>query len=125
MMVRRIEFDPSNEQSRERFYILYQGFVIAGHADPREGPKGMVVVRKEATILRKMQGISEPELNSDGSLTGWRVLTGSLMVLEQPEYELLKKYVDRGGWASVASPKIVDTYDWLDAIPLVEGKVDG
>lgn len=125
-MVRRIEFNDADDlTNKHRFYLMYQGFVTGGQSDVREPPKGMVIVRREAKLLEKLEGISEPEIGAEGQPTGYRVLTGNLLILEQPEYELLKKYLDRAPWAAMAARKIIDLWDWLDSIPLVEGKVDG
>lgn len=124
MKVKRLEFNPDSPESSERFMLLYQGFLAGGQLhDPRDGAKGMIVIRREARILDKFEGISEAL--PDRLIGEDRVLRGELMVLEQPEFELLVKYFERAPWTTKISRKIVDVSDWLSSLPLLEEKANG
>jgi hypothetical protein len=100
-----------NEQARERFTLLYQGFIAGGNSPAQ---KGMEVVRREARVLDKLDAVSEPSVN------GLRALREGehAVVLEQPEYELVKRYFENAPWAVHVSRQVVSVSDWLSAIPL-------
>lgn len=107
MKLRNLVF---TEAEREFFPLIYQGFLHGGN-----GPqaKGMEVLRREVRILDKLEAISE---DRDGD----RILTTvpAVVLLEQPEYELLRRYFENTPWTTAVSRKIVNIADWLSAIPL-------
>lgn len=111
MRHRRLEFHDT-PQDKEAFGFIYQGFLNGGNGAQA---KGMEVMRREATILDKL------DEHSVEDETGARVLRGpAVVLLTQPEYELLKKYFENTPWTTKVSRRVVGISDWLAAIPLEE-----
>lgn len=117
-MVRKLKFEDTPE-GRQRFYMLYQGFITGGN---NAGQKTMNTVRNESRILEKFEKISIVETKNDEQQTptGFRtMLAGPQEVdLEQPEYELLKKYFESAPWTVSAATKVVNIFDWYSSIQL-------
>jgi len=119
MKARIVEFSDT-EESREHFALIYQGFLSGGNGP---GAKPMDVIRREATILDKMEAISYEEMDQESNQpTGKRLLHPGeqRLSLSQPEYELLKRYFENTPWTTKVSRKVVEISDWLSAIPLGE-----
>lgn len=110
MRMRRLEF---GETDGEKFNMIYQGFLLGGN-----GPssKGIDVFRREVKVLDKLDAISTEK--EDGS----RVLNEGpqSILLEQPEYDLLKKYFENTPWTTKVSRQVVNISDWLASIPVEE-----
>lgn len=101
------------EDGREMFALLYQGFLNGGNGPQ---PKGMEVIRREVRILDKLDAIS-----SVGESGERKMNPGAQEVqLEQPEYELLKRYFENTPWTTAVARKVVNIADWLAAVPLEE-----
>jgi hypothetical protein len=111
MKTRILKF--ASDEEREMFPMLYAGFMNGGN-----GPqaKGMEVTRREVRILDKLDAVSEDNEVGD------RVLkSGSHdVVLEQPEFELLKRYFENTPWTTKVARQVVNISDWLAAIQLEE-----
>lgn len=111
MKIRRLVFDES-ESDRWMFPLLYSGFLNGGNSP---NAKGMEVLRREARILDKLEAISVDEGPERVLKSGPQEVT-----LEQPEYELLKRYFENTPWTTAVSRKVVNISDWLSAIQLEE-----
>lgn len=112
MKLRVFDFDETPEQ-RDRFPLIYQGFVVGGDSIKS---KGMEVTRREARILDKLEAISDEDAD-----LGRKLKPGpQRFELEQPEYELLLRYFEATPWSTRVSRKIVAVHDWMKAIPLDE-----
>lgn len=120
MRIRKLVFNDTPE-AREDFALLYQGFMTGGNAAPS---KGMEITRREAKILDKLDAISE-DFGGNGKcdtcgqpVPTQRVLRmGAQQIeLEQPEYDLVKKYFEATPWTVRASRRVVSISDWLASI---------
>jgi hypothetical protein len=112
------------EGDQEKFALLYQGFLNGGTGQSR----GLEVMRREARVLDKLDAISQPEIiQIDGKTveTNDRVpkLGEQVLLLEQPEYELLKAHFEATPWTTRVVRKVVSICDWLSAIPLEDNGV--
>jgi hypothetical protein len=124
MRVRKLRFGESADDS-ENFSLLYSGFVTGGNGP---GPKGMEVIRREGRILDKLEAISveigtNEICNECGQVNQVRrvLMPGAQEIeLDQPEFELLKKYFEATSWTTRVSRRIVNISDWLSSVP-VEG----
>lgn len=116
-MKRTITFDTG--QNREAFPLLYQGLLNGGN-----GPsaKGIQTLRTEVRILDKLDAISEPEyIEVEGAkvATDARLLKDGpqSLTLEQPEFDLLKRYFENTPWTTRVARQVVNIVDWLATIP--------
>lgn len=123
MRVRTLTFDDSTE-SRERFSLIYQGFVTGGN---QPNAKTMEIMRREAAVLSKLESISEDtderQCDSCGQLVRSKreVMPGSHeLQLSVPEWELLKQYFERTPWTVRMSSKVIDISDWLASLPAAQ-----
>lgn len=121
MRVRTLQFNDTPED-REKFELIYQGFVTGGNGT---GSKGIEERRREVTILRKMEAISseveESKCESCGNVQRpKRVLNDGPQSLELtvPEFEITKKYFEATPWTMRVSGKIVDISDWMLEAPI-------
>ena len=111
------------EGDRDKFKFLYTGFLNGGNGT---NAKGVEVLRREGRILDKLEAISTEELIINGSdtpvLTGERILKEGPqeLSLEEPEYQLLQKYFQNTPWNTKVARQVVNTIDWLAAVPLEE-----
>ena len=130
MKTRTLVFgEPDDKTAAERYELIYQGFVTGGNADPR---KGMEVIRREAKILDKLESIGVmPDATTpcetcgrdSGGLVTPKLKKGKQAVqLDQPEYDLMRKYLEATPWTVKMSRKIVDLVDWLAAAPYTKDK---
>ena len=107
----RIVFTAS-EADKKRFAYLYGWFVAGGNATERKGIEG---ARREATVLDKLWAISDRPRQLPDHVEGIRELadlTDSTLVLTQPEYDLVKRYVESVSPRTEASRMFVDLVDW-------------
>ena len=105
MKTRKLTFE--SDQDRSYFPMLYAGFMNGGNSP---SPKGMEVTRREVRILDKLDDISH-----DVPETGERVLNEGpqQILLDQPEYELLKRYFENTPWTTKVARQVVNISDWL------------
>ena len=121
--VRKLEFDVENPNDQKRVSLLYFGFVMGGNTPQ---PKGMEVTRREARILDKFEDIiliddAVPDTKAPDVQIAFRVKTGSVaLLLEQPEFELLKRYFEQTPWTVKVSRSIVEISDWLSSIQMTD-----
>ena len=120
MKLRRLVFDDTKE-GRERYTLLWQGFLTGGNSAQT---KGIEVVRREAKILDKFaaHGTIPPDVVSaaDGSDELARSMNpgDQTIDLEQPEYEMLKRYFESTPWVTRMSVRVRNVSDWLNSIQL-------
>lgn len=110
MRIRRLAFNDGNKES---FQFIYQGFLIGGNGPQ---PKGMEVLRREVRILDKLEEISNEAPAGERQLKPG----DQEVVLEQPEYEMLRRYFENTPWTTQVARKIVAISDWLSDIPAEE-----
>lgn len=125
MRVRKIVIADTPED-RETFSLLYQGFVTGGNM-PQQS-KGMEVTRREARVLDKLEAVSDETGGEACVSCGTRIAIKrepkagtQTIALEQPEFDLLKKYFEATPWTVRMSQRVVNISDWLASIPLEEG----
>jgi hypothetical protein len=106
--VRRLTFDDGDDGAK-RFVLLHRGFLLGGN---KPGGKNMEIVRREARVLDKFDAVSRAVDGSDG-----REFAAGALVLEEPEYEMVKRYFEGTDWVTGISREIVNISDWLAAIP--------
>jgi hypothetical protein len=113
MKTRKLVFN-GDEESKERFGLLFQGFLTGGNSSTQ---KGIIVLRQEARILDQLEDISNP---TDQVLI--RTLKPGLWTVsfEQPDFELLMNYIEATPWMTVVSRKVINLVDWLRATPMEE-----
>lgn len=114
--VRRLKFDDDAE-GRERYKLLYQGFLNGGNSAQS---KGMDVLRREAEILDKFQnaGTLPPTDGEPNEMERELNPSGAAFDVDNAEYELLKRYFEKTPWVTRLAIKVVNIADWLSAIPL-------
>jgi hypothetical protein len=105
--VYRLIFDDSKE-GRQRFAMLYVGFISGGNM-PQS--KGMEVVRREAKILDQFDDVGRCE-SADPDSVVWSETTNQI-TLDQPQFELLKRYFESASWSTMSSRLVVSISDWL------------
>lgn len=109
----------NTDEARERFELLYSGFVNGGAQGQRGGIETM---RREAKILDKLESVSELHegraCGECGQLIAGkqRLNDGEQEVsFDQPELALVKKHIENCPWTTRMSRKIVDLIDWLES----------
>lgn len=109
--VRRLKFEDTPE-GRERFILITQGF-LQGGSEPGSQRKNMLVVAREAEVLRKILKIArKPQMPDEPpSLDG----AGDL-VLSEAEYQIVKTHYDATQWSTGMSIKAEDTWNWFLSI---------
>lgn len=129
MRLRRLEFDTNSEQDRTRVSMLYHGFLTGGN---QPQPKTIEVIRRESAMLDKFEDVITVTETFEPS-TGNREVkiffkptpddrpTTVSIVLNQPEFELLKKYFEQTPWTVRVSREVIDISDWLASLPVTEG----
>lgn len=120
--VRKLTFADTDE-AREDFALLYQGFVTGGSGGGER--KTMETTRREAKLLDKLEEVSE-EFGGASSVCdtcGQRINVKRVtksgpqeIVIDQPEYEMLKKYFEATPWTVRISRRVVNISDWLASI---------
>lgn len=111
---------PSEEQ--KRFALLVNRFLTGGnavHFDPQRGPvaRNRDDQRNEARFVRAFKSVSYELRDAEGKLTGERTLKleGGTLVLEQPTFTLLEKYIAAAPSTTQDADVICDLLDWVSA----------
>jgi hypothetical protein len=96
---------------KERFALLYQSFVMGGNNT--QDKKNIEVLRREIAIFDALDAVSTEANGARTMHDGPQVVT-----LDQPQYQLLKKYIDTmvSVAATSAARRMVELVDWFDAI---------
>lgn len=118
-MKRVLTFE-SARQDQKRFELLYQAILIGGASAQPGSRGGIEVLRREARLLDALDGISIADPDETKGLAGEPgrlVQAEAELVLEQPDFELLKKRVEETPWLPKAARDVVDVIDWLSAAP--------
>ena len=97
----------------KKFEFIYNGFLIGGSLT---SSKGLVVLRRELSILEKLEKISKDcecgkkVLNDEPQ----RELVGGEVELNPAEHELLINYIGAVPWSTGKSVReALSTLDWL------------
>lgn len=116
MKVRRLVF-ADDDEGRDRYMLLYQGFLNGGN---NTQTKGMEVVRREAKMLERFQnaGLLPPDDLSSNEMNRALIPGGATVELDGAEYDLLKKYFEGTPWVTRLAIKVVNVSDWLNSLPL-------
>ena len=110
-VARVITFD-RNGRGQRRFEIFYAAILLGA---PKAG-RGLEVLRREARILDALDAISTAvDGAAPGPVPPRHVTPAARLVLAQPEYDLLARYLEGVEWAPAASRDVVDAFDWLSA----------
>jgi len=115
----KFEFDGS-ELSQKRFEILYVGFLVGGSSSMA---KGMTTIRREMSILEKLESISEP-FPCGKKIPGYdeehrKLSEGERSFeLDEKEFDILHRYVtEMTPWSAGKSTRlIIDVDDWMREI---------
>lgn len=123
-MKRVLVFD-SEEIDKQRFQFVYQAFLIGGIQER----KPRALVKQEATILRALRSVSEKVEATEeatrhvpmGAEPRTLRSDGGRVVLDQADYELLKRYVENEqiGWRPWVAEEVQDMQDFVGAAPEV------
>lgn len=100
---------------KERFALLYQSFVMGGNNTQEK--KTIEVLRREIAIYDALDAISTEAHGLRTLNDGEQTLT-----LDQPQYQLLKKYIDTmvSVAATSAARRMVALVDWFDSLKATE-----
>jgi hypothetical protein len=111
---RVVTFD-GNGRGQRRFDILYAAMLLGAP----KGTRGLDTIRREARVLDALDAISTPVdvAAAPGPIPQRHVTPDATLVLAQPEFELLARYLEAVEWAPFASRDVVDAADWLSAAP--------
>ena len=127
-MQRLIEFDGTNERDKADVGMIYEAFLNRG-APQRDARQSKEDHRSEARIKRALDAITSPrELEHQvapepGALDlRPRILKPGTqkLVLEQPDFARLLRYVEECQWMPHVVDRAVDLADRLDAAEKVE-----
>jgi hypothetical protein len=102
-----------NGRGQRRFEILYAAILLGAP----KGARGLETIRREARVLDALEAISTlvDVPNATGPVPPRSVQPDAELVLAQPEFELLVRYLDAVEWTPAASRDVIDTADWLSA----------
>lgn len=126
MMKRRLVFDGDGEKAEKRFQFCLQALLGGGGM---KDPRTKEIVRQEAHLLDAFDSISvAAPVDEDKDHRTLRAGTGDAnglsepltLLLPQPDFALLAKYVDTMPWLPRASREAVDVMDWLSAAEKIE-----
>jgi hypothetical protein len=109
---RVLTFD-SNGRGQKRFEIVYAAILLGAP----KGARGLEAIRREARILDALDAISvgDGQAGATGPIPARRVTQGARLVLAQPEYELVGRYLEAVEWTPAASRDVIDAADWVSA----------
>lgn len=126
--MRVIQFD-GEQKAKERFRIIYQGFLLGV---PEGGIRGLEANRRVMSILDKLEVISEPltaqvpvsegseEMKEEylyfqtGDLVRELRDEGGELSLTEPELEMVKRHLDAAPWTVQAARAVVETVAVLE-----------
>ncbi len=111
-MKRTITF--GDEAKSQQRFELFQAAILNGGAAGQRG--GIEILRREAKLLDAFDAISDPA----GDEKPRRVRDGAQLVLEQADFDVLKKRMEEAPWAPAASRGVIDALDWLSAAATTE-----
>jgi len=119
MKVRKLAFDSTTEDGRQRASLVYQGFLVGGNVVNGQRSKGADIIRREAGIMRKFRKIGSELPDGAGVLLKNESETFTI-ALDVPQFELLVKYFESTPWATRLAIEIEDILDWLATLPIEE-----
>jgi len=99
----------------KRFEYIFNGFIIGGNMIQQ---KGIAVLRRELSILEKLESISKPcECNKKIMAEEARDLVGGAIELTVQEFDILYSYIGSVPW-STGKPirEALATLDWLKSL---------
>lgn len=120
-MKRVIAFDHETPaRNQKRFDLLTQAVLIGGSPGGQGTRGGIEVLRREARLLDGLESVSvhNPDAAQTLPVELQRTVTvDATLVLEQPDFDLLKKRVEETVWLPPAARAAVECFDWLSAAP--------
>lgn len=143
-MQRRLQIDGDHDTDRERFRLLYEGFSLGGTlANQEREPKTFDVRRREARLVRALKAISGERPSTESPVVGSGVrrvcsvceipilASGDrvrelrrgeihLLCLQQPDFDLVVKYIERTPWNPTFMDVVEDMADWLASAEKVD-----
>ena len=117
MKVKRLVFG-STKDDKETATMLYRGFLLGGNIVNGNHAKGPEVTRRESRILDKFDALGECD---DENAVMNLYDEGGELVLDIPQFEMLKKYFNSTPWTVRVSRKVEQIDDWLTNIQPEEG----
>jgi hypothetical protein len=112
MALARVVTFERNGRGQRRFEILYAALLLGAP----KGARGLETIRREARVLDALDAISAPvDGAAPGPVPPRSVTPDAELVLAQPDFELLTRYLDAVEWTPAASRDVVDAADWLSA----------
>lgn len=129
-MLRRVQFDGTNEMDKAHFTLLREAFLGRGSAK-QEDRRSKDDHRSESRIKRAMDSISVPRevVGQEAPKPGAPDLRSRdlkeekvTLTLEQPDFSRLQKYADETQWMPHVIDLAMDLTDRLDAAEKVEGE---
>lgn len=109
-----VTFAQANEDDKKRFGFLYGWFIAGGNSVDR---KGIEVVRREALVVDKFWAISDRLEGLPEGVEARRLkIGGGTLTFQQPEYELIKRYLESANPRTELSRQYVETVDWWSSL---------
>lgn len=110
--MRRLSFG-TEQVDKDRFDILYSGICVS--------PRG--VQRTELatvnSLMGKLEGVGKKiaKAKSDSPVQFELSDEGGVVLLEEPEFEMVNEFHGMVRWSTIVAKKAEETYNWLDHIP--------
>jgi hypothetical protein len=116
MAVARIVTFDATGRGQRRFEILYAALLLGAP----KGARGLETIRREARVLDALDAISTPvdvPTTTGAPVPPRSVKPDAELVLAQPDFEILARYLDAVEWTPAASRDVIDAADWFNAAP--------
>jgi hypothetical protein len=113
-MKRVVSFKADATKNQKRLELCYAAVVLGAP----QAARGIDVIRREARLLDALDAISTPDTEGALMVNGLPKRSpqvDAVLTLDQPDWELLRRYVENTPWSPMAARDVVDVVDWLGA----------
>ena len=104
----------NDELGKRHFEFCFVGFILGGSLNQQ---KGLTILRREMTLLEKLESISELKPCGKKMVNGEperQLLNGGQIQLDGPEFDMLYNYMSVVPWQTGTSVRhALETIDWL------------
>lgn len=111
--MRYLTFDSSDEQSRKKYAIIYEGIIVS--------PRGFDIkseARVIGNVLSKFEVLGTPK--TDGRLTTYELTKSGGVALEDAEHKLLIEAISTVKFTGQFARVAADSFEWLEKAPTTE-----